>query len=163
MIRLAHPMEQAMAWPRHHGPEDLARALGGLPDEILVRPLGGAHLVIGPAGAQVVALDDGSHDAPRSAARLASVVRSALAEEVPWMPFVHALLVTDRPDPCPPATRISPALLLRAVAEGPVTLDARILDRLRHAIAGGALDGLASVAPVAPAAAPAARGVPTSR
>lgn len=145
-----------MAWPRHHGPEDLARALEGLPDEVLVRPLGGAHLVVGPAGAQVVALDDGSPDAPRATARLASVVRSALAEEVPWMPFVHALLVTDRPDPCPPATRISPALLLRALAEGPVTLEDRILDRLRRAVENGALTGLTSVAP-------AESGLPTAR
>ena len=136
-----------MAWPRRHGPDDLARALAGLPDEITVRPLGGAHLVVGPAGAQVVALDDGSPDAPRAAARLASVVRSALAEEVPWMPFVHALLVTDRPDPCPPATRISPALLLRAVSEGPGILDPTILERLRQAIDQGALDGLTAVAP----------------
>jgi hypothetical protein len=144
-----------MAWPRRHGPEDLARALAGLPEEITVRPLGGAHLVVGPAGAQVVALDDGSPDAPRAAARLASVVRSALAEEVPWMPFVHALLVTDRPDPCPPATRISPALLLRAVSEGPAILDPAILGRLRQAIDQGALDGLTAVAP-------ADRGVTTS-
>jgi hypothetical protein len=145
-----------MAWPRHHGPEDLARALEGLPDDVTVRSLGGAHLVVGPAGAQVVALDDGSADAPRAVARLASVVRSALAEEVPWMPFVHALLVTDRADPCPPATRISPALLLRAVSEGPVTLDPAILDRLHAAIDGGALDGLKSVAPVV-------RGVASTR
>jgi hypothetical protein len=136
-----------MAWPRRHGPDDLARALAGLPEEITVRPLGGAHLVVGPAGAQVVALDDGSPDAPRAAARLASVVRSALAEEVPWMPFVHALLVTDRPDPCPPATRISPALLLRAVSEGPGILDPTILERLRQAIDHGVLDGLTAVAP----------------
>jgi hypothetical protein len=156
MIRLAHPMDQAMPWPRRHGPEDLARALAGLPADVTVRPLGGAHLVVGPAGAQVVALDDGSPGAPRAAARLASVVRSALAEEVPWMPFVHALLITDRPDPCPPATRISPALLLRAVSEGPVTLDAAILERLRQAIEDGALDGLAAVAP-------ADTTVPTSR
>jgi hypothetical protein len=144
-----------MAWPRRHGPDDLARALASLPDDITVRPLGGAHLVVGPAGAQVVALDDGSPDAPRAAARLASVVRSALAEEVPWMPFVHALLVTDRPDPCPPATRISPALLLRAVSEGPAILDPTILERLRQAIDRGALDGLSAVAP-------ADRGVTTS-
>ena len=145
-----------MAWPRHHGPEDLARALSGLPEDVTVRSLGGAHLVVGPAGAQVVALDDGSPDAPRAVARLASVVRSALAEEVPWMPFVHALLVTDRADPCPPATRISPALLLRAVSEGPVTLDPSILERLRVAIEGGALDGLTAVAHVE-------RGVTTTR
>lgn len=136
-----------MAWPRHHGPEDLARALADLPEDITVCPLGPAHLVLGPTGAQVVALDDGSPDAPRAAARLASVVRSALAEEVPWTPFVHALLVTDRADPCPPATRIAPPQLLRAVADGPETVDPALLRRLRAAVHGGALDGLASVAP----------------
>jgi hypothetical protein len=134
-----------MAWPRRHGPEDLAHALSELPEAFTVCPLGPAHLVLGPTGAQVVALDDGSPEAPRATARLASVVRSALAEEVPWTPFVHALLVTDRADPCPPATRVAAPQLLRAVADGPEALDPDLLGRLRAAVAGGALDGLASV------------------
>lgn len=138
-----------MAWPRHHAPEDIGRALAELPDDISVHPVGPAHLVVGPAGAQIVVADDGSAEAPRAAARLASVVRSALAEDVPWTPFVHALLVTDRPDPCPPATRVSPAHLRAAVAEGPETVEPELLARLRAALAAGALDGLASVAPAA--------------
>lgn len=149
MIRSAHPMNVGMAWPRHHGPDDLARALSALPDDVTVRPIGSAHFVLGPVGAQVVAVDDGTDDAARAVARLASVVRSALAESVAWVPFVHALLVTERPGPCPPATRIEPSMLLRAVADGPTTLAPAVLDPLRSAIVDGALDGLTSVAPPA--------------
>lgn len=117
-----------------------------------MRPIGSAHFVLGPVGAQVVAFDDGTDDAPRTVARLASVVRSALADEVAWVPFVHALLVTERSGPCPPATRIEPSMLLRAVADGPTTLAPSVLEPLRGAIDGGILDGLTSVAP--PAARP---------
>lgn len=136
-----------MAWPRHHGPADLTRVLDGLPDDVTVRPIGSAYFVLGPVGAQVVALDDGSEDAPRAVARLASVVRSALAEHAAWVPFVHALLVTERLGPCPPATRIEPSLLLRAVTSGPPTLPPSVLAPLVAAVEAGALDGLTSVAP----------------
>ncbi len=145
-------MTGGMAWPRHHGPADLPRLLDGLPADVTVRPIGAAYFVLGPAGAQVVALDDGSEDAPRTVARLASVVRSALAEHVTWVPFVHALLVTERPGPCPPATRTEPSLLPRALTDGPSTLPPTVLAPLVEAVEAGALDGLTSVAPAAPAA-----------
>ena len=138
-----------MGWPRHHAPEDLARALSGLPDDYAVTSIGGAHLVLGPTGAQVVALDDGADDAPRAVARLASVVRSALAEHVAWVPFVHALLVTERHEPCPPATGIPAPMLLRTIVDGPPTVQPPDLDRLLACIAEGALDGLSALAPSA--------------
>ncbi len=137
-----------MGWPRHHAPEDLARALASLPDGFEVVPVGGAHLVLGPTGAQIVALDDGVAETPRTVARLASVVRSALAEHVAWVPYVHALLVTDRDEPCPPATRIPPTLLVRALVDGPPTLQPSELARLVACIDDGALVGLVSVAPL---------------
>jgi hypothetical protein len=150
MIRSAHPMECAMVWPRHHAPEDVASALSGLPAGYSVTPIGSAHLVLGVTGAQVVAMDDGHDETPRAVARLASVIRSALAEHVAWVPFVHALLVTERTDPCPPATAIPPTLLVRAVVDGPLTIQPDDLARLVGCIEDGALDGLGSVAPHAP-------------
>jgi len=147
MIRSAHPMGLAMGWPRHHAPEDLSRALAALPAGYFVTPIGPSHLVLGLTGAQVVALDDGGEDTPRAVARLASVVRSALAEHVAWVPYVHALLVTERNEPCPPATRIPPALVIRALMDGPPTIQATDLARLVACIEAGALDGLGAVAP----------------
>lgn len=142
-------MVSAMGWPRHHAPEDLTRALAGLPEGYSVTPISGSFLVLGPTGAQVVALDDGGDDTPRAVARLASVARSALAEHVAWVPYVHALLVTERTDPCPPATRIPATLLIRALLDGPPTIQPGDLARLVASIDDGALDGLGAVAPAA--------------
>jgi hypothetical protein len=136
-----------MGWPRHHSPEDLSRALAALPAGYTVTPIGDAHLVLGATGAQVVALDDGADETPRAVARLASVVRSSLAEHVAWVPYVHALLVTERTDPCPPATRIPPTLLIRAVLDGPPTIQPGDLARLTACIDDGALADLGAVAP----------------
>lgn len=138
-------MVSAMAWPRHHTAGDVDAALESLPEGWLVTPVGPAHLVLGPNGAQVVAVDDGSDSAAHDLARLAGAVRAALAERVALMPFVHALLVTDRRDPCPPATRIPPSSLALALVDGPPTLGPDDLARLRQAVAEGVLRGVAAL------------------
>jgi hypothetical protein len=138
-----------MGWPRHHGPEDLDHVLGELPDAYTVRAIGSARFVIGPTGAHVVALDDGTEAAPRAVALLASVARSALADRVAWVPFVHALLVTDRTEPCPPATRVPPGAIPTVLLEGPPVLSPAELGRLVASVTEGVLDGLTAVAPPA--------------
>jgi len=55
-----------------------------------VRSLGPARFVVGPAGAHAIALDDGRPAAAGEVGLLASVSRSALAEHVAWVPYVHA-------------------------------------------------------------------------
>lgn len=135
-----------MAWPRHHTAGDVDAALDSLPEGWLVTALGHAHLVLGPTGAQVVAVDDGSESAAHDLARLAGAVRGVLAERVALMPFVHALLVTDRRDPCPPASRIPPSSLARALVDGPPTLGPDDLARLRESIADGVLRGVTAMA-----------------
>lgn len=137
-----------MGWPRHHGPEDLDRVLGTLPDDYVVRTIGEARFVLGPTGAHVLALDNGQADAPRAVALLASVIRSSLADQVAWVPFVHALLVTERDQPCPPATRVPPALIPGALVEGPPLLRPDELSRLVSSVEAGTLDDLTAVAPV---------------
>lgn len=136
-----------MDWRRQHDQTDVGQVLAGLPSSSTIHPLGSAHLVLGPTGAQVVVLDDGSTDLPRTAARLAAVVRSALAERVSWVPYVHTLLVTESTAPRPPATVVSAHLLVRALVEGPTTLDQADLGRLVASIEGGSLAGLDSLAP----------------
>lgn len=136
-----------MGWPRHHGLEDLDRVLGTLPEGYVVSSIGEARFVLGPTGAHVLALDDGRADAPREVARLASLIRSALADDVAWVPFVHALLVTDRGEPCPPATRVPPGLIPAALVEGPQLLRPEELRRLVDSVETGSLDDLSAVAP----------------
>lgn len=136
-----------MGWPRHHGPQDLDRALAALPAGHLVRALGPARFVLGPSGAQVVSLDDGDAASPGAVARLASVVRSALAERAAWVPYVDAFLVTDRDGPCPPATPVPPRLIPSTLVEGPAVLTPDELRRLVACVEDGALDGLDAVAP----------------
>ena len=115
-----------------------------------MRSIGSARFVLGPTGAQVVALDDGSDGAPRAVALLASVTRSALAEHITWVPYVDALLVTERDKPCPPATRVPPTLLLNTLLEGPAILQPHDRERLVACVEGGVLDGLTAVAPGTP-------------
>jgi len=128
-----------MVWSRHHPHADLRATLDALPPDWVVAPLGPAHVVLGPTGAHVVGLDDGVDETPTFLARVAGSVRSRLAEHVPLMPFVHALLVTDRPGSSSDATRIPPALLSLALIDGPPTLTGDELDRLRACVEAGAL------------------------
>lgn len=136
-----------MAWPRHHAPDDLDGALDSLPPGYLVVPLGRARFVLGPSGAHVMVLDDGHPAAPRVVSRLASVIRSALAEQIAWVPYVDAFLVTDRREPCPPATRVPHGLIPRSLVDGPAVLSRTELERLVACVQDGALDGLGAVAP----------------
>ena len=150
-----------MGWPRRHGPEDLDRVLATLPDGYLVRPIGSSRFVLGATGAHVLAIDDGRADAPREVGLLASVTRSALAEHVAWVPFVHALLVTEEERACPPATCVHPRLIPNALVEGPAVLGPEELGRLVASVRAGALNGLEAVAPIRPpSAAPPAFPVP---
>ena len=134
-----------MARPRHTDPDDLDQVLAALPEGFTVRPLGAARFVLGPTGAHVVALDDGSRDAPETLAHIAGLVRDALADRVTWVPFIHAMLVTERTDPCPPATRVPPVLMPGALLDGPTTLDGPARQRLVEAVASGVLDGVSTI------------------
>lgn len=136
-----------MAWLRHHGSDDLDRILGSLPDPYVVTALGRARFVLGPSGAHVIALDDGTPAAPSALARLASVIRSALAERIAWVPFIDALLVTERDEPCPPATRVPHDLIASALVDGPDVITPNDLARLLAAVREGTLIGLEAVAP----------------
>lgn len=142
MIRSAHPMGSVMVWSRHHPRADLRATLSHLPEEWVVAPLGPTHLVLGPTGAHVVAIDDGRDETPALLARLATEVRTRLAEHVALMPFVHALLVGSGSQPCAAATRIPPALLSLAIVDGPPMLTGEELDRIRICVIDGSLADL---------------------
>lgn len=134
-----------MARPRHNDIEHLDRVLHALPDGYDVWPVGMARFVLGPTGAHVVALDDGRRTAPDSLGHLANLVRDALAQHETWVPFIHAMLVTDRRSPVPPATRVPPGMVRAALLDGPPTLDEAVRLRLVAAVSHGALDPVPSL------------------
>ena len=131
-----------VARPRHPGPDDLDQVLATLPDNFTVRTVGAARFVLGPTGAHVVAVDDGSEDAPCPRPH-ASLVRDALADRVTWVPFVHAMLVTERTDLLPgdPVPRLMPG----ALVDGPTTLDDPARRRLVDTLADGVLDRVSTI------------------
>jgi hypothetical protein len=117
---------RAAAW-------DVGAELRELPASHVAYPREGSWIVLGPTGLFVVT--DGA-ESPRDAA-LSSVLgarrlRSDLADELHWVPFVDALVVADdlaadHELPCPAV----PARLLRwAVSEGPRLVDDRTLSKI---------------------------------
>ncbi|CAN5512478.1 hypothetical protein BH10ACT3_BH10ACT3_04280 [soil metagenome] len=76
--------------------KDLVGRVARLPDEYMVRRVLDQWAVAGPTGLFVVGRADA--DLAASAHRTASMahqLRAMLSNEVPWVPFVDALLVAD--------------------------------------------------------------------
>jgi hypothetical protein len=114
---------------------DVGAELRLLPESHTAFELEGAWLVVGPTGLFVVAWDEDDLElAAQRAVRRADEVRSRLALELAWVPFVDALVFTSHPDgqlrlPCIAV----PATMMRsALAEGPPSVDDDTLARLRE-------------------------------
>jgi len=118
-----------------------------LPDEFSVAPVGAAHVVVGPTGVYVIMAHDGSIERARGLGRLAATIRSAFAERMAWVPFVHAMLIDDHEATIAQATVVPLDLLPRVLTEGRATLEDETVRTILDLIASGALDGLESVAP----------------
>ena len=88
--------------------------------------LEGSWFVVGPTGLFVIAAEDGDLDeAAHRAVRRADEVRSQLALELAWVPFVDAVVATASNDgpmrlPC---IAVPLNLLRLAISEGPRTVD----------------------------------------
>ena len=95
--------------------------------------LEGAWLVIGPTGLFVITADEGDlrAAADRATAR-AGEVRTRLATELAWVPFVDALVGTVRDESVAelPCLAVPTDLLRYTIAEGPRTVDDDTLERL---------------------------------
>lgn len=143
-----------MAWGRRSLPHDLDHILDTLPDEYLVRTVGGARIVVGPGGAHIVVTGDASGERARVAARLAATARSTLAEHLAWVPFVHTLVVSEDESASDYATVVPLSLLAHLLTEGKGSIELDVLGPLRDVVASGVLDVLVSIAPAVPVAEP---------
>jgi len=129
--------------------DELDRVLGTLPAPFMVHAVGSARFVVGATGAYLVLLHDGVEEA-RSVVRVAATIRSALAELMSWVPYVHPMLVTPHPVTAPQATVVSPERLFEVLTTGRPTLEDEILDRLAELLDGDFLAGFHSLAPGVP-------------
>ena len=140
-------MYGGMAWNRRSLQEELQNCLDRLPGSFGVTIIGPAAVVVGPTGVYVVMAHDGTSERARALGRLAATVRSAFAERMAWVPFVHALLVDVHASSTAHATVVPPDLLREVLTEGRATLEVETLDTIGNLISQGILGGLESVAP----------------
>jgi hypothetical protein len=130
-----------MAIARARGTERVARILAALPPGRILAGTGAGWLVVGPSGAFVVLPDpSGGNGAGRRAGALAEATRAALAEHLSWVPFVDAVVVTDRDGSCGPgATAVPVDLLPEVLVEGPTVIDDPTVRRVGELVAAGLL------------------------
>lgn len=112
---------------------DLESELRSLPADHVVFVLDDAWLVVGPTGVFVVA--DGDEDlgaATRRVAARADALRTRLADEMPFVPFVDAVVTTSTVDfdPVQPALVIPVDLVRFTICEGRTIVDVDTLARL---------------------------------
>lgn len=79
---------------RHNAAAD--RVVMTLPDDYLVRRCIDRWIVVGPTGLFVIGRANGDLDTDtRGAASMAHLLRTRLAEVLPWVPFVSPVVVAD--------------------------------------------------------------------
>lgn len=108
-----------------------------LPDDFLVRRCADQWVVVGPTGLFVVGRANGDPAvSARETVAMARLVRTRLADLVPWVPFVNATVVGDRDRhdlSCPVVDLDGLGPLLR---DGGDQLDEIALHGLRHHVPG---------------------------
>jgi hypothetical protein len=125
--------------PRQWSQVDLVDLLGQLPEGYLVTPVHSSWFVVGPPGVYVLALErpDDHDDAGLTVGPLASQVRTALAQHLAWVPFVHAHLVSNHLRAIPQATVVPADMLLGVLTEGRPSVDDEIMRRITEMVGRG--------------------------
>lgn len=114
---------------------DLSATLAQLPTHFLTFVLDGAWLVVGPTGVFVVTGDeDGLDRAVTRVEARAIEMRAHLSNELDWVPFVDALVVSAEPvedhGADGPATVLPADLVISAITSGRQTVDDETLMKL---------------------------------
>src|SRR5690606_15531873 len=110
--------------------------LSSLPPGYSIASSGEARFIAGPPGAFVLlAAGGGAGNGADRAALLASTTRTALAEHLTWVPFIDAIVVTTEPSMSTAATPVPLDLLSEMLTEGPIVIDAGVLETIRSLIA----------------------------
>lgn len=108
-----------------------------LPDDYLVRRVHDQWAVVGPTGLFLVGRSDGDPAAAaRRTAAAAHLLRTRLADVVPWMPFVNALVVADEECSDLSCSVIRVDRLESMLTDGHRELDDGALQQLRHHLPG---------------------------
>jgi hypothetical protein len=112
---------------------EVSRQVTELPPEFEVRRVGDHWAIVGPTGIFVVGR--ATRDVARSCERTSAVahaLRSALSNDVSWVPFVDALVVADQERPGLACTVIELDMLLFALTWGGTTIDPVGLAQIQH-------------------------------
>ncbi len=112
--------------------------LSDISSEHLVFDIDHAWFVVGPTGVFVVCGDDGGAEfASQRAVDRARIMRSKLANELSWIPFVDSLVVTDDASMIEEAGRVETQcpvipldMLAVTVNDGPRSIDEDTLGKL---------------------------------
>jgi hypothetical protein len=108
-----------------------------LPDDFLVRRLRDQWAVVGPTGVFLVGRSDGdTASAALRTAASAHLLRTRLADVVPWTPFVNAVVVADAEQADRSCPVIEVAHLKSFLTDGHRELDDNALGILRHHLPG---------------------------
>lgn len=131
---------------RPHPARDVSRWVARVPVGYSVTRLDDHWAVLGPTGIFVVgSCGEDPAAAAEATCSLAGMLRSHLAETIPWVPFVDALLVAndDMPATPVPCTVVDLGSLELALRSGPVSIDAHGLAQVNELLPG-VLDALGS-------------------
>jgi hypothetical protein len=115
---------------------DVSAELQQLPTSHVSFQLEGAWFIVGPTGLFVVVADEGDVvEAADRATQRAVEVRTQLARDVAWVPFVDALVATQHDESCRtlPCITVPTHLLRYTLTEGPRAVDEETLARLIRA------------------------------
>lgn len=115
-------------------PVPLAQLFTTLPDDSTVFDVGDAYLVVTPRGVVVLTEDDGDLSASCARAAVhADAIRSGLADQLAWVPFVDAMCATYDPhfDPSQPCLVVPQDLVVHTLSSGPEQVDPDTLTALR--------------------------------
>lgn len=119
----------------HTSAREVSRHVAALPDRFEVRRLGAHWVVLGPTGIFVVGRTrrELAHETERTA-ELAHELRGRLAESVPWVPFVDALVVAEGEHHHLACTVVPVNMLVFALTAGAATIEPHGVDQLRPAL-----------------------------
>jgi len=136
-------------WSRRTARDALKSVLADLPAGFRAAPVGVSWFLAGPTGTFLVAAEEDLDD-PVQVGRLATQVRTVLAQHLTWVPFVHALLVSDKNVTVHKATVVPTDMVRVALTDGRVTIEAATLEKIDEVIERRILERLAD--PVVPGA-----------
>ena len=129
----ASPADEKVVFRPHPNAREVSRRVARLPLDYFVCRLIEHWIVVGPTGIFVVgrAGDDAATTAGVTLS-MAQRIRTELANRIPWVPFIDALIVGGDDDVSLPCTVVNIGTLEMALLSGPVAIDEVGMVQLRQ-------------------------------